>query len=90
MEHLTHHNKAKQPASDNLPGLPEIDLLPFEKISRQQLNKALIYFDALTKVENALANASTDTQRAWQNAKRFNREDEFLNEIAQKADLSRT
>jgi hypothetical protein len=39
-------------------------------------------------VENALANASSATQQAWQNTKRFNREDAFLNEIAHKAQLS--
>jgi hypothetical protein len=32
--------------------------LPFEPISKQQMSRALIYFDALTKVETALANAS--------------------------------
>lgn len=88
MEHLTHYSETNKAKNDSLPSLPEIDLPPFEQISKPQMNKALIYFDALTKVENALANASADTQQAWQNAKKFDREDDFLNEIAKKAQIT--
>ncbi len=88
MGYLTHNSEAIKAKNDSLPSLPEIDLLPFELISKPQMNKALIYFDALTKVESALVNASADTQQAWQNAKKFNREDAFLNEIAQKARIT--
>lgn len=88
MEHLTQPKDSTKTNNDSLHGLPELDLLPFEPISKQQMNRALIYFDALTKVENALANASSATQQAWQNTKRFNREDAFLKEIAHKAQLS--
>ena len=72
MEHLTQPKDSNKTNNDNMLGLPELDLLPFEPISKQQMNRALIYFNALTKVENALANASSATQQAWQNTKRFN------------------
>jgi hypothetical protein len=88
MEHLTHYSEANKARNDSLPNLPEIDLPPFEQISKPQMNKALIYFDALTKVENALANANIETQQAWQNAKKFDREDDFLIEIAKKAQIT--
>ena len=88
MEYLTHAGETQKAANDSLPNLPEIDLPPFEKISKQQMNKALIYFDALIRVESALANASIASQQAWQNAKEFDREDLFLNEIANIAQIS--
>lgn len=88
MEHLTQPKISNQPSNGSLPGLPEFDLLPFEPISKQQMSRALIYFDALTKVENVLAHASEETQQAWQNAKKFNRDDAFLKEIAHKAQLT--
>jgi hypothetical protein len=88
MEHLTQPKESNQPINDSLPSLPELDFLPFEPISKQQMSRALIYFDALTKVETALVNASISTQQAWQNAKKFNREDTFLKEIAHKAQLT--
>lgn len=88
MENLIQPKDSHQTNNDSLPGQPELDFLPFEQITNQQMNKALIYFDALTKVEIALANASSATQQAWQNTKRFNREDTFLKEIAYKAQLT--
>lgn len=88
MEHLTHPKASNQTINESLPSLTELDLLPFEPISKQQMNRALIYFDALAKVETALVNSSIPTQQAWQNAKIFNREDPFLNEIAHKAQLT--
>lgn len=88
MEHLTQSKQLSQAVSDTLPGLPELESLPFERISKHQMNKALIYFNALAKIENAVANASTETQQAWQNAKAFDREDAFLKEIAHKAQLT--
>lgn len=88
MEHVTQANQTNKPANDNLQNLPEIESLPFEHISKHQMNKALIYFNALTKIENAVTNSSIETQQAWQNAKAFDREDEFLKEIAHKAQLT--
>lgn len=88
MEHLTQPKQTNQTVNETLPNLPEIETLPFERISKHQMNKALIYFNALTKVENAIANASDETQQAWQNAKTFDREDAFLKEIAHKAQLT--
>jgi hypothetical protein len=88
MEHLAQINEPNNPVNDSLPSLPELELIPFEKISKLQMNKALIYFDALSKFESALANASSETQEAWQNAKTFDREDAFLKEIAYKAHLT--
>lgn len=88
MEHVTQANQTNKPAKDNLPSLPEIELLPFERISKHQMNKALIYFNALAKIENAVTNSSIETQQAWQNAKAFDREDAFLKEIAHKAQLT--
>ena len=88
MEHFTQPIESNQPINDSLPSLPELDFLPFEPITKQQMSRSLIYFDALTKVESALINASTPTQQAWQNAKVYNREDPFLKEIAQKAQLT--
>ncbi len=88
MEHLTQSNPASQSVNDALPNLPELELMPFERISKHQMNKALIYFNALTKFENAIANSSDETQQAWQNAKSFDREDAFLKEIAHKAQLT--
>jgi len=88
MEHLTQSKQSSQTVNDTMQNLPEIESLPFERISKHQMNKALIYFNALTKIENAIANSSNETQQAWQNAKSFDREDAFLKEIAHKAQLT--
>lgn len=87
IENLTHVGFTNHASGDALQ-LPMVELPPFEAITKQQMHKALIYFDALTKVENALANAEPEVQQAWQNARKFNREDKYLSDLAKKAQIT--
>jgi hypothetical protein len=63
---------------------PEIEVLKMESISRLQLRKALIYYELLEKVEEAVALESEELQKNWYSTKRLQRDDAFLNKIAKK------
>jgi hypothetical protein len=87
MAHLRNASSSKQ-SSNVWQGFTDIELPPFESISKTQMSKALIYFDMLINVDRALENVEPEARQAWQNATEFNREDEFLNRIAKKINIS--
>jgi hypothetical protein len=63
---------------------PEVEVTPIQSISKLQMRRALIYFDVLTQVEEAIALESEETQQSWYSTKDIQRDDKFLNEITKK------
>jgi hypothetical protein len=63
---------------------PEVESVEIQSISKLQLRKSLIYFEVLEQVEEAVAEASQETQDAWYSTKHIRRDDIFLNEVAKK------
>ncbi len=62
----------------------EVEVTPIQSISKLQMRRALIYFDVLTQVEEAIANENEETQQSWYSTKDIQRDDKFLNEITKK------
>jgi len=64
--------------------LPALQVVEIQSLSKLQIRKALIYFEVLTQVEEAIAEESQETQDSWYSTRRIQRDDKFLNEIAKK------
>lgn len=88
MQYLAHYTVSGQNISEPWQGLPDIELPPFDVISKTQMTKALIYFGIMSSIDKALDNVDTESREAWQNATEFNRDDEFLTQLARKIHMS--
>jgi len=64
--------------------LPELETLEILSISKLQMRKALIYFEVLEQVEEAIAEENQETQDSWYSTRHIQRDDRFLNEVAKK------
>ena len=70
--------------SSSMQPLPALEAMEIQSLSKLQMRKALIYFEVLSQVEEAIAHESQETQDSWYSTKRIQRDDIFLNEIAKK------
>jgi hypothetical protein len=88
MQYLAHYTVSGLQLNEPWQGLPEVDLQPFDVISKTQMTKALIYFNILTAIDRALENVDAQSRETWQNATEFHRDDAFLKQLAKKINIS--
>lgn len=83
-ESLAHLYENDDQAKPHEHYFPQVEAVEAQSISKLQLRKSLIYFEVLEQVEEAVAEASQETQDNWYSTKHIERDDRFLNEIAKK------
>jgi hypothetical protein len=66
---------------------PDVDY-PIQSISKLQMRSALNYFNVLKKFEDAVEVCTPEIKQYWLSAFEFNRDDEFLIEMAKKLQLT--
>jgi hypothetical protein len=71
-------------ASTPVQKFPELEAVEIQSISKLQMRKALIYFEVLEQVEEAIAEEDQETQDNWYSTRHIQRDDRFLNEVAKK------
>ncbi len=60
----------------------------FQPLTKAQLRGALNYFNVLKRFDEFADKAEPTIKQRWQSANEFNRQDEFINEIAKKLQLT--